>query len=93
MAAVKGNRNLVLALMNLGIVLGMALGYRNYQIDKYSLTAVGAVSLLVLNGMFFAVRREPDLPKPKLRRLNRYVVWPIILLAALIVAGEMFCGK
>lgn len=71
----------------------MTLGYRNHRIDKYSLTAVGAISLLVLNGMFFALQKEPDLPKPQLKRLHKYVVWPIILLAALIVAVEIFCGK
>ena len=94
MRASRVSGNLILLFLNVGIILGMGLGYRNYRIDRYSLLAVGIVSLLVLNGMFFVVRvSESELPKARLRWLNRYVVWPIILLAAITVATELFCGK
>jgi len=36
---------------------------------------------------------EPDLPKARLGHLNKYVVLPIILLAALVAAIELFSGK
>jgi hypothetical protein len=89
---VKGTGNLALVFLNFGIILGMVLGYRNYRADKYSLFAIGGVSLLVLNGMFFAFRRSPDLPPARLRRLNRCVVWPIAFFATLVFLGEWFCA-
>lgn len=94
MGQAKISSKVLLLCINVGIVLGMLIGYRNYSVDRYSLFAVGGVSLVVLNGMFFAIRAtEPDLPKEKLRRLNKYYVWPFLLLAALTAAVEYFCGK
>ena len=94
MPLLGANRKLFLVFIDMGIVLCIALGYRDSRIDKYSLLAVGGVALLVLNGMFFVLRvTEPDLPKAPLGRLNKYVVWPIILLAALVAAIELFFGK
>lgn len=69
-------------------------GAPGYTVDWYGLIAVGVVVLVVLNGMFFAVRAtEPDLPKAKLRRLNKFVVWPIFVLAVLVVIVELFSGR
>jgi hypothetical protein len=88
------SRKLILASINVCIVFGLAFGYRDNRIDKYSLLAVGGISLLVLNGMFFAIRfSEPTLPNAQIKRLNRYVVGPIVLLAGLVIATELFCGK
>ena len=88
------NRKLLLLFIDIGILLCMALGFRDSRIDKYSLLALGGVALLVLNVMFFVLHfTEPDLPKARLGHLNKYVVWPIILLAALVAAIELFSGK
>ena len=82
---------LILMFINVGIVLGMILGYRNYQVDKYSMFAIGGVGLLVLDGMYFAIRRfEPDLPPSRLKQMNKWVVWPIVLLAGLLFLIELF---
>lgn len=84
----------ILFFVNVGVVVGMGLGYRNYNVDKLSLTTIGIVSLGVLNGMYFAVRKtEPDLPPERLKKMNRWVVWPILLLAGLVFLIESFCGK
>jgi hypothetical protein len=86
--------NMVLVFINMGVLLGIVLGYRNYNVDKYSMFAIGGVSLLVLNGMFFAIRAsEKDLPRTKAKQLNKWVVWPIYLFSALLLAHELFCGK
>jgi hypothetical protein len=88
------SRRLVLLFINVGVLLGMVVGYVNYRVDKYSLFAIGIVSLLVLNGMFFAIRAcEPSLPQARLKQMNTWVVWPIVLLAGLILINEVFCGK
>ncbi len=94
MAPHKVSRKLILLFINIGVLLGMVLGYRNYNVDRYSLFAVGGVSLVVLNGVAFILRVcEPDLPRTKLKQMNKWVVWPIILLAMLVLANEMLCGK
>jgi hypothetical protein len=78
--------------MNVGILIGIFLGYRNYNADRISLFAIGGISLLVLNGMFFAFRRTPDLPPARLKLLNRWVLYPIVLFAVLIFLGEWLLG-
>jgi hypothetical protein len=91
MATSKVSSKLILAFIDVGIVLGMILGYRNYNVDRLSLFAVGLLSLLVLNGMFFLVRKsEPDLPPARLKQMNKWVVWPIVLLAGLVALIELF---
>jgi len=66
----------------------------NSKVNRYSLIAIGCVSLIVLNGLFFLLRgTEPDLPPEKIRRLTHRIVWPIILLAGLVLLNEMFCGR
>jgi hypothetical protein len=85
---------LILLFINIGIVLGLILGYRNYGVNKSSLLASGGVSLLVLNAMFFILRRsEPDLPQVRLKQMNKWIVWPIVLLAGLISLIELLSGK
>lgn len=89
----KINPYLSLLFINAGIVLGMLLGYWNDKIDKLSLLAIGGVSLLVLNGMFFAIRKsDADIPAKRFKQVNKWVVWPFILLAGLIVLIECFLG-
>jgi hypothetical protein len=90
MGSHKVASKLVLIFIDVGVVLGMVLGYRNYNVDKLSLLAIGTVSLLVLNGMFFLIRRsEPDLPPTRLKQMNKWVVWPIVLLAGLVALIEL----
>jgi uncharacterized membrane protein YfcA len=80
----------ILLFIDVGIVLGMILGYTNYHVDKLGLLTIGFLSLLVLNGMFFLVRKtEPDLPPARLKQMNKWVVWPIVLLAGLIILVEL----
>ncbi len=63
MAARRVSSKLILAFIDVGVVLGMILGYRNYNVDRLSLFTIGFLSLLVLNGMFLLIRKtEPDLP-------------------------------
>lgn len=94
MAMRKVGRGLILVFVNLGVLLGLALGYRNYNVDKYSLLGIGLVSLLVFNGMVFAIRvSEPDLPATRLKRMNKWVVWPILVLAGLILLWELLGSK
>jgi hypothetical protein len=89
----KINPHLTLLFINAGIVLGVFLEYRNDRVDKLSLLAIGGVSLLVLNGMFFAIRKsEADIPAKRLKQMNKWVVWPFIFLAGLIVLIECFFG-
>lgn len=57
---INGTGNLALMFLNLAIIVGTVLSYRNYRVDWYSVFASAGVSLLVLNGMFFALRRSPD---------------------------------
>jgi predicted MFS family arabinose efflux permease len=91
MASSKVSPTLILVFINIGIVLGMFFGYRNYNVDRLSLFAIGGLSLLVLNGMFFLIRKtEPDLPPSRLKQMNKWVVWPIVLLAGVIVLIELF---
>jgi hypothetical protein len=86
----KVSSKLILLIIDIGVVLGMILGYTNYHVDKLGLLTVGFLSLLVLNGMFFLVRKtEPDLPSAQLKQMNKWVVWPIVLLAGLIVFVEL----
>jgi hypothetical protein len=73
------------------LVLAIAAGYRAQGIDRLSLLAIGSLVLVVFNGVYFAVRTEPDLPKTRVRSLNRRVVWPISLLAILVLVFERFC--
>ncbi len=80
----------ILVFINVGILLGMALGYKNYHVDKFSLVVIGCISLVALNGMFFLFRTDPNLPPVRVRQLNKWVLWPIVFLAALIVLVEMF---
>jgi hypothetical protein len=90
MGSHKVASKLILIFIDVGVVLGMVLGYRNYNVDKLSLLAIGTVSLLVLNGMFFLIRRsEPDLPPTRLKQMNKWVVWPIVLLAGLVALIEL----
>ena len=87
----KVSSTLILVFINVGVVLGMILGYRNYNVDKLSLFTIGFLSLLVFNGMFFLVRKtEPDLPSAQLKKMNKWVVWPIVLLAGLVILVELF---
>ena len=91
MATRKVSSKLILVFINVGVVLGMILGYRNYNVDRLSLFTIGFLSLLVLNGMFFLVRKtEPDLPSAQLKKMNKWVVWPIVLLAGLVILVELF---
>jgi len=90
MATRKVGSKLVLLFIDVGVVLGMILGYMNYQVDRLGLLTIGFLSLLVLNGMFFLVRKtEPDLPSARLKQMNKWVVWPIVLLAGLVVLIEV----
>ena len=90
MATRKVSSELILLFIDVGVVLGMILGYTNYHVDKLGLLTIGFLSLLVLNGMFFLVRKtEPDLPSARLKQMNKWVVWPIVLLAGLIVLFEL----
>ncbi|MGO9438944.1 MAG: hypothetical protein ACLPXM_00180 [Terriglobales bacterium] len=90
----KATSKLILLFINAGILLGMVLGYRNYNVDKSSLFSIGGVSLLVLNGMFLLIRKtERDLPPTRLKQMNKWVAWPILLLAGLIFLLELFGGK
>jgi amino acid transporter len=94
MASNKATPALILVFINVGIVFGVALGYRNYNVDRLSLFTIAGLSLLVLNGMFLLLRRsEPDLPSARLKQLNKWIVWPIVLLAGLTVLIELFCGR
>jgi len=91
MATRKVSSKLILVFIDVGVVLGMILGYRNYNVDKLSLFTIGFLSLLVFNGMFFLVRKtEPDLPSAQLKKMNKWVVWPIVLLAGLVILVELF---
>lgn len=91
MATRKVGSKLVLLFIDVGVVLGMILGYMNYNVDKLGLLTIGFLSLLVLNAMFFLVRKtEPDLPSAQLKKMNKWVVWPIVLLAGLVVLIELF---
>ncbi len=91
MATRKVSSKLILVFIDVGVVLGMILGYRNYNVDRLSLFTIGFLSLLVLNGMFFLVRKsEPDLSPTRLKQMNKWVVWPVVLLAALVVLVELF---
>jgi hypothetical protein len=89
---IKGTGNLALVILNLGIIVGTVLGYRNYRADRYSLFAIAGISLLFLNGMFLVFRRSPDLPPERLKTLNKWIVWPIAFLATLVFLGEWFCA-
>ncbi len=94
MSVRKVSRRLILVFVNLGILLGLVLGYRNHNIDKYSLLAIGVISLLVFNGMVLAIRAsEPDLPPTRLKQMNKWIVWPILVLAGLLLIGELIGGK
>jgi len=85
---------IILVFINVGVALGMVLAYRNYSVDRLSLFAIGGLSLLVFNGMFFLLRKsEPDLPPTRLRQMNKWIVWPIVLLAGLVVLIELLSGK
>ena len=91
MATRKVSSKLILVFIDVGVVLGMILGYRNYNVDKLSLFTIGFLSLLVFSGMFFLVRKtEPDLPSAQLKKMNKWVVWPIVLLAGLVILVELF---
>jgi hypothetical protein len=81
----------VLITLNVLLVLAIIAGYRMEGIDRLSLLAVGGLVLLVFNGVYFAVRTEPDLPRARVRSLNRRVVWPVGFLAALVLLFERFC--
>jgi hypothetical protein len=90
MAPSKAASRVGLIFIDVGIVLGMVLGYRNHNVDKLSLLTIGILSLLVLNGMFFLVRKsEPDLPLTRLKQMDKWVVWPIVVLAGLVVLIEV----
>jgi hypothetical protein len=90
MANRKVSSKLILVFIDVGVVLGMILGYRNYNVDRLSLFTIGSLSLLVLNGMFFLLRSEPDLSPTRLKQMNKWVIWPVVLLAALVVLVELF---
>jgi hypothetical protein len=76
---------LMLLFLNGGIGIGMLVGYFNKNVDRFSLLAIGGLALLVFNGMFFIFRRtEPDLPPDRLKLVNKWVLWPILALCALI---------
>jgi len=91
MATRKVSSKRILLFIDVGVVLGMILGYANYHVGKLGLLTIGFLSVLVLNGMFFLIRKsEPDLPPTRLKQMNKWVVWPIVLLAGLIVLIELF---
>jgi len=90
----KVNPRLTLLFINIGIALGMILGYRNYNVDKLSILAIGGVAFLVFNGMFFIIRKsEVDLPSSRLKKLNKWAVWPFIFFAGLMCLLEYFLGR
>jgi hypothetical protein len=94
MASNNATPTLILVFINAGIVFGVVLGYRNYKVDRLSLLTIAGLSILVLNGMFLLLRKsEPDLPPARLKQLNKWIVWPIILLAGLVVLIELFAGR
>jgi len=81
----------ILLFIDVGVVLAVILDYANYHVGKLGLLTIGFLSVLVLNGMFFLIRKsEPDLPPTRLKQMNKWVVWPIVLLAGLIVLIELF---
>ncbi len=81
MATRKVSSKLILLFIDVGVVLGMILGYTNYHVDKLGLLTIGFLSLLVLNGMFFLVRKiEPDLPSARLKQMNKWVVCQLFCL-------------
>jgi hypothetical protein len=91
MATRNVSSKLILVFIDVGVALGMILGYRNHNVDRLSLLAIGSLSLVVLNGMFILIGKgEPDLPPTRLKQMNKWVVWPIVLLAALVIVVELF---
>jgi|SRR5580700_5222687 hypothetical protein len=71
MASAKVSPASTLVFINIGIAFGMVLGYLNRSVDKFSLLAIGRLSLLVFNGMFFLLRRtETDLPGQRRKKLQ-----------------------
>jgi hypothetical protein len=94
MTGSRAPSKLILILVNTAAVLGMILSYRNPHVDRLSLIAIGIVFLLVFNGMFFLARKtEPDLPQPRLKQLNKWVVWPIVLLSVLVYLLDWFSHR
>jgi hypothetical protein len=94
MAPHKTSPKLILMLINVVIVSGVILGCLNNNVDKYPLFAIGGVILLVLNGMFFVIRTsESDLPRGRLKQMNKWVVWPIMLLAGLVLLIDFLSRK
>ncbi len=55
MATRKVSSKLILVFIDVGVVLGMILGYRNYNVDRLSLFTIGFLSLLVLNGLRWSI--------------------------------------
>jgi hypothetical protein len=57
----------------------MILGYANYHVGKLGLLTIGFLSVLVLNGMFFLIRKsEPDLPPtPAERCTKKFISLPL----------------
>lgn len=85
----KVNSRIILLFINVGIILGVILGYKDYHVDKLSLFAIAVLSFLSLNGMFLIIRRRAiEIPAERLKRLNRFIIWPYMLLAALIYVVE-----
>ena len=72
MATRKVSSKRILLFIDVGVVLGMILGYANYHVGKLGLLTIGFLSVLVLNGMFFLIRKsEPDLPPTPAERCTK----------------------
>jgi hypothetical protein len=83
-------RRWLLVVMNAAVLLGLVLGSLSRNVDKFGLYAIAALFFLVFNGMYFAARTESDLSPERRKQLNRWVVWPIIALAAFVIVFEFF---
>jgi hypothetical protein len=81
--------NVVLVFIDVGVLLGIVIGYRSDNVDKFGLLAVGIVVLLSLNAMFFLFKTDPDLSPARLKQLNKWVMWPIAVLAGMVVLFDL----